>query len=202
MQRITEVLTPAATYNLTTVETAREELGLTDISDPTVLRWIASASDRISRYCNRVLALESVRETFLFRPGESARALRLSRFPVTAITSVVIDGSATSDYAVDEKSGVLSRTASGVVGTWCGREIVITYSGGYELLGTLPRTIEDACLALLRHRAASRTRDPMLRQLEIPGVSVETYWVPGAGQDSGLPPEVEDLLADVCAIAV
>lgn len=202
MQRITEVLTPAATYNLTTVETAREELGLTDISDPTVLRWIASASDRIARYCNRVFALETVRESFEFRPGESAWALRLSRIPVTAITSVTVDGTATTDYKVNATSGVLSRTASGVVGTWFGREIIVTYSGGYELLGTLPRALEDACLVLLRHRSASRDRDPMLRQLEIPGVSTETYWVPANGQDAGLPPEAEDLLAAFCTVGV
>lgn len=202
MQRITEVLTAAATYNLTTLDTVRAELGLTDISDDMVMRWIAGASARIAAYCNRVFALETVRESFEFRPGESANALRLSRTPVAAITSVTVDGSATTDYKVDTKSGVLARTASGVVGTWFGREIIVTYSGGYELVGTLPWPVEDACLVMLRHRASSRTRDPMLRQLEIPGVSTETYWVPSGAQESGLPPEVEDLLADFRTVAV
>ena len=65
------VLTPATSRALTTLGTAKDELGISGTDDDARLsRWIDEASERIETYLGRVLASETVRE--IFRVGGAA----------------------------------------------------------------------------------------------------------------------------------
>ena len=92
---IIEVVTPAASHDLTTLEIAKEELGIdTDENDARLARWIRETSVYIARHCNRTLVMETVTETwhgadYWYLPDVSVeiRPLTLRRYPVTEIVS-------------------------------------------------------------------------------------------------------------------
>ena len=113
-------------------------------------------------YLGRPLTLETVFETFrppggTFRGGgfpnhpRDANMLRLSRYPVTSVASVVIDGTSLGLGPVGTRAG------------WYGAVIAVTYVAGYSLPDDLPRPIGQACLLLLRHRWMTGDRDPTIR---------------------------------------
>lgn len=193
MQRYLSVVTEAATQDLTIAATVRDEIGAADVSDATLARWISEASDRIADYCDRVFGKETVTETFVLDPCESRQTLFLTRTPIVSIDSVTAGGSvlATTDYRFQAKTGALTRTSTR---HWCGVTVEVTYSGGYDLIGTLPRSIEQACLMLIADRMSSRGRSANLKSLELPGVMTETYWVDTDGAADPLPPAVAGLV--------
>lgn len=224
---ILTVVTPAVTHDLTTLETVKDELNVTDTaSDARYTRWIAEASGFVRSYCNRTFASETVSE--LWRPGTPAwspdrnwsglyadynrswnhaddrshGALKLRRWPVTAIVSISEDDAAaltTDDYEIDAEMGWvwrLSGQSAGVGGVrsgWYASKIVVTYTAGYALLDGLPYGIESACIEVVKHRQFARERDPMLRQQSIPGELEQQWWVPGANE-SGVPPTIRAML--------
>lgn len=196
MESILTVTVAATTHDLTTLDTVKDELGSPNVSDATLERWISDSSVRCAEYCNRVFAKETVTEEFALTGGRYVDALGLSRIPVVALTSVVIDGTTldASEYRLNASSGLLHRLCQGARSIWAGCKIVVTYSGGYELIGDLPRTIEQACLILVRQRMSARMRDPMLKSLELPGVVTETYWVDTSGNGADMPPDAAGLL--------
>ncbi len=189
------VLIPASSRALTTLATVKDEIGITDdAADARLLRWIDEASERIETYLGRVLASETVRETF--RLTGAPGCLGLARRPVTAIASIEVDGVtlASDQYEIDATAGLLHPISGGRRVWWCGCTVIITYTAGYVSVEALPRPIETACIGLLRHRWAARDRDPMLRSLAIPGVATEQYWVGATGDDGAMPPEIAALL--------
>src|SRR4051812_46637445 len=160
------VITANDTRDLTTIRRLKLELNiaLTDSSqDELLAAWIHEESENFARMCKRVLSAELVSEDFDLRSingyratdSSSATTLRpdmgivLSRYPVTEVQSVTLDGVDldASSYAAEAEKGVLRRTrvSGGPIG-WSGIEMVVTYWGGYTLLGTLPRPIESAVL--------------------------------------------------------
>src|SRR5262245_35289781 len=110
MGSIVTVLTPAVTQDLTTLETAKVELGVTDpAEDNKILTQIRQASDAIAYYCNRVFGLETVEETFI--DVTYRKALRLTRRPVVQILSLTQSESLVdpSEYFLDERRGIIHR---------------------------------------------------------------------------------------------
>jgi hypothetical protein len=189
------VLIPASSRALTTLATVKDEIGITDdTADARLQRWIDEASERIETYLGRVLASETVRETF--RLTGAPGSLGLARRPVTAIASIEVDGVtlASDQYEIDATAGLLHTISGDRRVWWFGRSVTVIYTAGYASISALPRPIEAACLGLLRHRWAARDRDPMLRSLAIPGVATEQYWVGATGDDGDLPPEIAALL--------
>lgn len=190
------VTTPASTADLTTLAVVKAELGLTSNEHDTQLAtYITQASDRVESFCNRTFAQESISETF--RLDHRENELVLTRFPVTAITSVVENGAslATSDYELDADSGVLRRLQSDTKTRWpCGK-IVVEYVCGYLLPGDvgrdLPRDIERAAILLVKQFASNSDRDLMTKRETTEGVRTTEYFY---GGETGLPPEVEGLL--------
>jgi hypothetical protein len=190
--------TPASSYNLTTLGVAKEELGITDTSSDTMLtRWISETSILLAGSCNRTFGLETVSETFRGRHGR----IRLSRYPVTVLTSVTDSGNTdlTAYFDLDAESGLLRR--KGIPNDWFERnldygwpcfDLTVLYSGGYALPGGVPLPLQQACLTMLKHRWSARTRDPSLRAIDIPGVVSKTFWV--SSNADGLPPEVQQLI--------
>ncbi len=202
---ILTVLTPAVTIDLTTLERAKAELGITNnASDSLVTAWIHEVSSQISSACGRVFGLERLSETFdpsgphhwqHHFQGRS-EVLRLARWPITAVDSVTINGVILdpSEYMVDYTNGLIFR----VTERWFG-QIVVIYSAGYELITDLPYDIERAALLMLNYRQASSGssgRDPFLRSKSIQDVGQWQYFDRSqtSGVAGGLPTEVANML--------
>jgi hypothetical protein len=215
IETILTVVTPATDTDVTTLEIVKDELGITDTgSDTTLSRWISESSERIRGYTEREWGLESVTELFRFPhhewlqgygPHHNHRhhALRLARYPITTVASIVEDDVYPLvqgvDFEVDPKSGLVYRLFQGgmpnaeIRWNWRRRKVFATYSGGYALPGGAPLRLQQACLALIKGRWSSRTRDPALRSFNIPGVIEKSFWTPTTG-GSDMPPEVASIL--------
>lgn len=197
MDSILTVTTAASSYDLTTLGTVKEELGtVTDASDDLLRRWIAEESANVSRYCNRVFARETVTEVFRFE--DEAEVLRLKRYPVESITSVEEWTGVTLDaayYECDAASGLLYRTDGYYEREeWESELVTVVYTGGYALLGDLPRPIESAVLRLITRRYTARGRDPYLRAMSAPGLGEQQFWIPADGGPE-IPPDIAGMLA-------
>jgi hypothetical protein len=195
---ILTVVTPATKFDLTVLATVKEELGIATLDtthDAQLARLIHEASIACATYCDLVFAEEAVAETF--RLTCSTDTLLLARRPVSTVTSIAEDGVAlaAADYAVDAVKGFLYRLdGDGGLSTWSGSKIVVTYTGGYALLDSLPRDIERACISLIKTMFFQTTRDPLVRSVDVPGVMAETFWVGSIGDNGALPPNVTALL--------
>lgn len=201
---IVTVTTASDTFDLTTLDTVKAELQITDESkDDLLRRYIRAESDRMARYCKRVLAIETVSEEF--RTDTRRECLMLDRYPVTAIASVVEDGVtlATAAYQVKKASGLIYRLSDdGKRSEWAMGKITVAYTGGYELLGTLPLGIQEACIEMVTGRWMARGRDPMLKLTEVEGMGRREYWVGSTGDDDGLPTSVAAALQPYRRIAL
>lgn len=128
------VTVAAESTALTTLVRAKAELGLTSTDDDAVLEgMIDRASSAIARETRRTFGIETVTETM---DGTGSRLLGLSRAPIVEVTEVTEDGSAITDYSVeDADAGALYRAngwgRSGGLRMW-GTE---AYASGYILPG-------------------------------------------------------------------
>lgn len=220
IERILTVVTPASSYDLTTLAVVKDELGITDTNaDATLTRWIAESSERIRAYTERDWGLETVTELFRMNNRETffgghphhvgLHGLRLARWPITEITSLVEDDIYTLvqgvDFEIDANAGLVYRLFNGGMPGgelrwhWRHRKVLVSYSGGYSLPeysgghGSAPLRLQQACLALIKGRWGGRTRDPSLRSFIIPGVIEKSYWSPTVGENQ-MPPDVASVL--------
>jgi hypothetical protein len=186
MQTVLIVNTPADSSNLTDLATIKAELGITDTSEDTNLTtWIAQASASCAAYCDRVFGLEVVTETFrnrfsfVYRTENRVDSIRLARNPVVTITSIVCDTVVLVqdvDYELDPVEGILYRLDGfDNIIQWCFAKLVINYSGGWALIGTLPLNIERACIVQVKSIRSDATRDTSVKSESIPGVLSTTY---------------------------
>lgn len=149
---VTTVLAAAATYDLTDLATAKDELGI-DSGDTTQDAWISRAITQVSRSVmtetNRVFAPELVQDVIDVRRHCSqvpngASVIQLARWPVLGIVSVSqlqSDGTTPAlvsgtDYRLDASTGELLRlnTDTGRVTSWEPLLLTVIYSGGYGVL--------------------------------------------------------------------
>jgi hypothetical protein len=191
------VITPATSTRLTTVPTALAHLGLDGSPDefyPGDL--VDAASAAIASYCNRVFALETVREIF----RNSGDTLVLTRTPVVGEMTVAIGGAAIAagDMECDREAGLLYRVSGYDRVRWPSGAVSVTYQGGYSLPGrsgqTLPRDVEQACLVMVSALHSARGRDPLLRSETTEDVGASSWLDPRAGMEA-LPPQAAGLLA-------
>lgn len=208
---VTTVITPAATYDLTDLPTAKDELSLNSTTDDAFLgRAISQVSASIAQYCNRVFPVETVQDVVYL--NESRRPLRhegskigaelqLSRWPIVEVTSVLeqvgpdctltlVEG---TDFTVDTEKGWLIRLdcLTGDKRRWHALMVTVGYSGGYE---DIPLDVADAALRMVTARYRSRGRDPMVRTVDTPGVDTRSYWVGGPPMSGSLPQEIAGIL--------
>lgn len=198
---ITTVVTPANSYDLTTLAKVKDELGITVSTYDTILgRYITSASAAAAQFCNRVFVAETVKDTLyadkymaLFR--SNVDALQLARWPLVSITSVVVDGITlveNTDFVKDIVRGQLTRIDSSADRTaWCGRLIVVNYQGGYS---TIPTDLEDAIIRMVTKRYLAKGRDPSLKQESVPGVREVQYWIATGAEAGNMTPDILDIL--------
>lgn len=213
---ITTIVTAAASTGLTTRETVKDELQITDRkSDTYIDRQIRQVTAAIQNYCNRVFAQQTYQDEIrLDRWGARGYSrgidpLELARWPVTSIASVTetgFNGTATvlvagTDYELRADTGQLFRLSGNIATphpiTWPRMKEVVIYAAGYTLPGvtgyTLPPDIEDAAIRLIKKAWFGRTRDPLVRQESVPEIGETQYWVSG-GNDGNFPPDVTDIL--------
>ena len=128
-------------------------LGTTLVTDNAqVLQAILEATTIIQNYCNQ--KIEQVSAATILLDGAGSTKLFLPELPVTAITSVKVDGVllAATDYALAE-NGVLWR----LYGLWPigARNVEVTYSHGYA---ATPADIKGVC-----YRSAARLYQAQLK---------------------------------------
>jgi hypothetical protein len=211
---ITTVVTAATSIALTDLATVKSDWNIaTDDDDDFVTRSITRCSRAAANFCNRTFAIETVQDQIALRRDpwprmthERPEILQLTRWPIVAVTSVTVDGTALvagTDFMVDQTNGQLQRlNAYGAMTPWTGETIIIVYSAGYVLPGqsavagaqNLPDDIQDAVSRMVYTRYAERQRDPLVKSEQVDGVGRTDYIVPSG--DGNLSPDVEDILAN------
>jgi hypothetical protein len=162
--RMVTVTTPATSRQLVPLARMKAEMELTNSVQDVLLGYkIDEVSSDIDNHCNRVLALETVTETFLggsygaagvesgfyhdvgggylghgeFLNLRREAHLRLSRRPVAAIASVTVDGVVFDPtmYLLDPETGWLFHidTTGARIPWWPYMSVAIAYTGGYVL---------------------------------------------------------------------
>jgi hypothetical protein len=204
--RISRTVTPAASMALVTVDQAKAALGIDPADttqDASLTAQIASVSQGIFRYVDRVLVQQSYRDQFRYvcnynYPGEP---LQLRQYPIAVditgapLATITEDGVAVDPlyYEADTDRGLLYRLDGADPYGWTGMLITVDYTAGYE---PIPDDIQAAALDWLTSRYHAEGRDPALRSETIPDVLSQVYAGDfGAGTSGGaIPPAARDLL--------
>lgn len=213
------MVTPADSQDLTVLANVKAELGITTTDEDVNLEtWIDQASATVSDYCNRTFGQETDLETFRnrirlgsydglyyggqgggFPLGRHVEKIVLRRTPIVSIESVIendIELTEDVDYEADYTTGILTRLTNDFERRWHFRKLEVTYTAGYELLGTLPIAIERATMTLIKYMRANATSDPFITSEAIPGVRTVQYAVGRfAGSDTWPPQDVVNLIA-------
>jgi hypothetical protein len=208
-QIITTVVTAATSYDLTALQTVKDELGeLTNNNDALLKRYISNTSAAAAQYCNRVFPVETVSDSFnpwrdagrvLFHGRQAP--LQLSRWPIVAITSVTENGVLLvegTDFVTDKTNGQLTRYATNTDPTlpllptpWWSLPIVVVYSAGYS---PIPLDVDDAIVRMVTRRFATKGRDPNLKQQNVPGVIEQSWWIATGTESGNLSVDIADIL--------
>jgi hypothetical protein len=190
------IITPATLSALAEAQTVADELGV--MADQLIDRLIDASSKRISTYCNRVFARETVAETFRLDCRQDR--LLLARVPIASVTSIVENGVTLSgsDYEMEKDTGVAHRLTEDDLRTaWPSGKIVVTYVAGFLLPGesnrNLPDDIERACIDLVKRAYHASGQDPMRKADEVDGIGRIEFFAPSS---KGLPADIEAILAD------
>ncbi len=191
----TTVSVSAASRDLTILETIKLELEIDDAqSDEFLLALIKDQSDAATSYCDRGFAKETLIDDFHIY-FDSYNPLRLSRTPVSSVTSLV-EGASTlagTDFEYDASGGKIWRLdTSGNRTWWPSGKITVTYVGGYDLLTELPRDIERAVIIMVKQAWYDRTREPRLKSETVQDVG--SYSLYEQGMHYPLPGAAADLL--------
>ncbi len=170
-----KVLTPADDHALIALEDAKIMLGIagSDVaSDQQLQMQIEQNSLAVARLCNRVFAKEKVRETHRcvaeqYCPDGSSRIF-LTHWPVkqTDIESVESPKGTLLDpmeYEIEEGSGKLTIFGGGV------GEIVVTYTGGYDLPDEAPLPLQYAVVTIVRENKSA------VQQAELSGIRMISH---------------------------
>jgi hypothetical protein len=199
MSSIVTVLVPADSFDLTTLDDVKLELGITGTGEDAKLqRWITQASYIVANYCKRVFARETISETFRWGAWAGcADTLALSRFPVESITSVTVDGTLLDPaaYEISPTDGLLYLLDSlGRRSLWSfSISIVVVYIGGRTLPSTVLQDVEHATIAIISDMRADAGRDSDVVEEEIPGVMRKRWWSSGDAKTT-LPLDIAGLL--------
>ena len=149
-----------AAGDLTTLANVKAYLSpplATTADDALLSRLITASSQFIQTWLNRTIASTSYTDT---RNGTGGTRLFLRNRPVTAVSSVTVDGvSIQASSAVPNGSGYLFDDSSvyliGYSFTKGAQNVVIQYTAGYA---ATPPEIEQACIAFVVLRYKERDR--------------------------------------------
>ena len=171
-----EIITRATTSDLTVLARVKSELGLTDtLQDAKLTNLIHEASDLITAYCNRdTFGREALRQTE--RVTAARECIILARDLELTIGTVTVDGATltAAEYEID--GSLLYRLHDDRRIAWRSEKVVVEYSAGFTLLGTLPFAIERAALDLVVMLYQSGGRDMTVRQEMVQGIGSTSYF--------------------------
>lgn len=143
--------------NLTTLAKVKEWMGIKgDADDALLARLITAASAYIETWTNRTFASQAYSE---LRDGTGGQKMMFAETPVSAVSSVVVNGLPIPPYAGGTGAGY-KFDASRVVlfGYTFGRghnNVELNYTAGYS---ATPPEIEQACIELVSLRYKERDR--------------------------------------------
>lgn len=146
--------------DLTTKEKVRTQLGMDESAtdaDPILSQLITSSSAWVERRLGQEVLTRTVTET---RDGDWTAEIQLQQFPVTAVTSVTVDGEAIPARAtVDGEGWVLDGRRICLTGytfdATYPQNVVIVYTAGYA---TCPSDLEQAVIEHVALRYRDRRR--------------------------------------------
>ncbi|HLN25709.1 MAG TPA: head-tail connector protein [Patescibacteria group bacterium] len=149
-----------AAGDLTTLDTVKEWLGLTDPSqtedDDLLTRLISAVSQVIATWCARDFTMQSYIET---RDGTGGDRMPFINYPVSAVDSLLINGRPIPPAATCCASGYsFTPTMLMLHGYGFNRghgNVVITYTAG---LASIPLDLEQACIELVALRFRDKDR--------------------------------------------
>jgi hypothetical protein len=151
-----KVITPAASYDLATLEEMKVALGIADTDtsqDATIQANITQYSDIIARELNRTLAFEEMQET--------VRCLQPNRYYVShwPVKEDDIDSIESPRGTVYDPNSYEVEEASGKIEFFAGQDepIIVSYSGGYVLPDDAPPAL-SACLEIMIRAARAYAR--------------------------------------------
>ena len=161
--RVIEVLTPADSYDLVTLDELKVTAGIhpTDTTqDAQLTQYISTFSDVVSELCNRVFAYEQVSEIWRCTNVDNWAAMKrlfVSRWPIDPSASLVLESPTgtpldVSGYIIEVKSGKIE-----LLSTWT-EPITVTYWGGYRLPDECPPALKQATGLLIREAQAMALR--------------------------------------------
>jgi hypothetical protein len=208
-QIITTVTVLASTYDLTLLATLKEELNVSSSTDDKYMGRVITETSRFAmQSCNRVFAVETLTDVIELDESrldgwdvQQGSIVQLSRWPVTAIQSLVERDFAgndlalvqDTDFTLDPLRGQVIRLypPTGLPNWWWGRRLTVAYTAGYA---AVPPDLEGAVLRLCVARVKARGRDPLLRSFDDPRVGIQTWWVGSPGTSGSLPEEIAGVL--------
>jgi hypothetical protein len=201
VRSVFSVTSAASDRSLLTIAELRAAVGVTDSSlDAALMTLGARVEQIISRACGLAadgtnpptLLRETCRDAFRLR--KTLRApLRLSRRPVTSITSVTIDDETldTDEFEVNPATGLLVRLCDDREIEWPCGTVTAGYVAGYA---TVPDDLKEAASKLTAALYTTTGENTNLRRVDIPGVEEREYWVPPS-DDPLVTREINELLA-------
>jgi hypothetical protein len=144
--------------DLTTLANVKGWLGVTATTDDALLtRLISAASDYVQKWLNRTIAEQPYTET---RDGTGGYVMMFANYPVSAVSSLTIDGVTIPAAGNAQGSGYLfSANKLVLVGgyqfTRGLQNVVVSYTAGFA---TTPNEIEQATIELISLRYKERDR--------------------------------------------
>ena len=161
--RITNVITPASSYDLLSLDELKASMLIdpSDTSQDTILQqYITRFSDVIATTCNRVFAYEEVSEIWQCAGvdyGNAMKRLYVTHYPIDGAATMVLESPTgmpldPSTYAIEAKSGKVE-----LLQTWA-EPIRITYSGGYRLPQECPQALKQVAELMIREGMALAQR--------------------------------------------
>lgn len=145
--------------------------------------------------------LETLKATYRERGIDRGEELTLPwRVPVAGITTMVEDGEtlvAGTDFElVSTRPGKLRRLEDGSPTWWSSAAIVVTFTAGWSLPGSVPPDMEAAVIDQVRAMVYAAKRDPAVRSENVPDLAAVSYSLPGGDTFKGvLLPQVTAALA-------
>lgn len=117
--------------------------------DEQIRFFLEVVSDVCERFTRKVWRRQTFTETHSTCDSDY---LYLRNTPVISVTSVVVNGTAVTDYVVDKRAGLLRRGTTLLEMDWedAWQGTVVTYVAG-PADGVVPANIRQGCLLLLRH---------------------------------------------------
>ena len=183
-----EILSPAATSDLTTLAIAKRGLGVADATqDARIADLIREASDLVAQWCNRAgFGRETLRQTE--RLVSPVDVIVLQRDLGVLVSSVTEDGVALAADEYERGGVLLYRLRGDVRVPWGARTVIVEYQAGFALPDEVPPALERACLDLLAGLWHGQGRDPAVRNETTEGVGAVGY-VELRGDTLPLPPD-------------